>query len=90
MVLEKKVEVLFRELNFEKVSVNGTELFLQGGIYYKISFVKGLKSYIIEFANSNYDAVNNVFEDGDLYPTSMDEDELIDNLRQDLINYYIR
>ncbi|MGN7117511.1 MULTISPECIES: hypothetical protein [Lysinibacillus] len=89
MELKKKIEEIFQELSFEKVSVNGIPLFSQGGIYYKVTFVKGLKSYVIEFANSYNEAVNNVFEDGDLYPISMSEDELIDKLRDDLINYYI-
>lgn len=89
MELEKKIEALFIELKFEKVIVNGIPLLLNGGTYYKITFVKGLKSYVIEFANSYDEAVNNVFEDGDVYPISLSEDELIDKLRHDIINYYI-
>ncbi len=89
MELQKKIEDLFKELKFEKVIVNGTSLLLHSGIYYKITFIKGLKSYVIEFANSYDEAVNNVFEDGDLYPISLSEDELIDKLRHDIVNYYI-
>lgn len=88
MELQKKIELLCHELNFEKVIVNGTPLFLQGGSYYKITFVKGLKSYVIEYANSLDEAVKNIFEDGDLYPISLNEKELIDKIRHDLVNYY--
>ena len=89
MELKKKIEALFQQLSFDKVNVNGIPLFLKGGIYYKVTFVKGLNSYVIEFANSYDEAVNNVFEDGDLYPISMSKDELINKLRHDLTNYYI-
>ncbi|MFE3573963.1 hypothetical protein [Lysinibacillus sp. NPDC059133] len=89
MELKKKIESLFEELGFKKVRVNSTTLFLHSGIYYKVTFIKGLKSYVIEFANSYDEANNNVFEDGDLYSMSMNEDELIKKLRHDLVNYYI-
>lgn len=89
MELKKKIESLFVELGFEKVSINSTPLFLQGDIYYKVTFIKGLKSFVIEIANSYDEAINNVFEDGDLYSMSMNEDELIGKLRHDLVNYYI-
>ncbi len=51
-----------------------------GCIYYKVTFVKGLKSYVIEFANSYEEAGNNVFEDCDSYPILLNEVELIDIL----------
>ena len=89
MDLRKKIEELFQELDFEKINVNGISLFSQGGSYYRVTFVEGLNSYVIEYSNSYNEAINNVFEDGDLYPISMCEDELIDKLRDDLVNYYI-
>ncbi|MFC9775342.1 hypothetical protein [Paenibacillus chitinolyticus] len=89
MELQKKIEALFQELKFEKVIVNGIPLLFHGGVYYKITFVKGLNSYVIEFANSYDEALKNMFEDGDLYPISLSEDKLIDELRHDLIKFYI-
>ncbi|MGG4194559.1 hypothetical protein ABEW50_13995 [Paenibacillus jamilae] len=89
MELQDKIESLFQELNFETVIVNGTQLLLHGDTYYKITFVKGLNSYVIEFASSYDEAVNNMFEDGDVYPSSLGEDKLISELRHDLINFYM-
>lgn len=90
MEIQEKIDNLFQELKFEeKVLVNGTPLLLYGGTYYKITFVKGLRSFVIEFANSYDEASNTVFEDGDLYPISLKEDELIDKLRHDILKYYI-
>ncbi|WP_188067670.1 hypothetical protein [Brevibacillus brevis] len=88
MDLHEKIEFLFQELNFERVILNGTPLLLHGGTYYKITFVKGLNAYVIEFASYD-EAVKNMFEDGDVYPISLGEDKLISELRHDLINYYI-
>jgi len=89
MELQGKIESLFQELNFETVIVNSTQLLLFGGTYYKITFVKGLNSYVIEFARSYDEAVKNIFEDGDVYPLSLGGDKLISELRHDLINYYM-
>lgn len=90
MELQEKIESLFQELNFERVIVNGTSLLFHGGNYYKITFVKGLNSYVIEFARSYDEAVKNMFEDGDVYPISLGEDKLINELRDDLINFYMK
>ncbi|MDR5002779.1 MULTISPECIES: hypothetical protein [Brevibacillus] len=89
MGLQKKIESLFQELKFERVIINGIPLLLYGGTYYKITFVKGLDSYVIEFASTYDEAVKNMFEDGDIYPVSLGEEELISELRHDLIKFYM-
>ncbi|NUU74529.1 hypothetical protein [Paenibacillus xylanilyticus] len=89
MELKEKIESLIQELNFEKVYVSGTPLLLRDGIYYKITFVEGLNSYVIEFASSYDEAVKNMFEDGDIYPISLGEDQLICQLRHDLKKFYL-
>lgn len=83
------MSALIQELNFEKAIVNGSTLLLHSGIYYKITLVKGLNSYVLEFATSYDEAVKNMFEDGDVYPISLGEDQLINELRHDLLKYYI-
>ncbi len=83
------MSALIQELNFEKVIVNGSTLLFYSGIYYKITLVKGLNSYVLEFATSYDEAVKNMFEDGDVYPISLGEDQLINELRHDLLKYYI-
>ncbi len=83
------MSALIQELNFEKVIVNGSTLLFHSGIYYKITLVKGLNSYVLEFATSYDEAIKNMFEDGDVYPISLGEDQLINELRHDLLKYYI-
>lgn len=89
MELQQKIEEIFLDLKFEKVVINGDNLMMNSGIYYKITFVKGLKSYIIEYANSYDEAANNVFEDGDIYPISLGEVGIINKLTDDLTKYYL-
>lgn len=56
------------------------------GKYLKITFLNNLESYVIEYADSYEDAKNNIFEDGDLYPILMDEDEFICKMQKEIIN----
>ncbi|MDK8193131.1 hypothetical protein QP794_23875 [Paenibacillus sp. UMB7766-LJ446] len=89
MELQKKIDSLIHELNFERVTVNGISMLHYNGSYYKISFIKGLNSYVIEFANNYDEAKKNLFEDGDVYPVSLGEDRLISELHHDLNKYYL-
>lgn len=84
----KKIKDLFEELGFETVIIN-EQLYSQDGSYYKITYVEGLKAIVIESA-ANYDeAKNKVFEDSDLYPISLGEDEILIKLRNDLMKDYL-
>jgi hypothetical protein len=84
--IEKKIEALFEELNFKKEIINNTPVFSRNGKYCKLTFIKKLESYVIEYADSYDEAEKNLFEDGDLYPKSMDEDELINKMLNEIVN----
>lgn len=88
MEIQKRIDSLIQDLKFERINVNGIPLLFYNGVYYKITFVKGLDSYVIEFAKSYDEAIKNMFEDGDVYPVSLGEDQLISQLHHDLIKYY--
>lgn len=87
--IELRIESLLRELDFETVIVNGIQMYTRSEEYYKITFIEQFQSYVIEYASNFEDAKKNIFEDGDLYPVSIGEDELINSLRSDLLQYYI-
>lgn len=82
--IEKKIEGLFRELQFEKKILNNTNVFVQDGKYCRVTFIKTLESYVIEYADSYDEAEKNLFEDGDLFPLSLGEDELINRMRNEI------
>lgn len=56
------------------------------GKYLKLTFINKLNSYVIEYADSYDEANKNLYEDGDLFPMTMDEDELICKMRNEIIN----
>ncbi|GAV15277.1 hypothetical protein [Paenibacillus sp. NAIST15-1] len=82
--IEKKIEGLFRELQFEKEILNNTNVFVRDGKYCRVTFIKTLESYVIEYADSYDEAEKNLFEDGDLFPVSLGEDELINRMRYEI------
>lgn len=89
MELQKKIDALIQNLEFERVHLNGIPLLKYNNSYYKISYIEGLNSYVIEFAKSYDEATKNMFEDGDVYPLSLGEDKLINEMHHDLIKYYL-
>jgi hypothetical protein len=55
----------------------------------KINYIIGLKSFVLESALCYADAQKNAYEDTDVYPLSLGENKLIEELRKDLIKHYI-
>ncbi|GIO41759.1 hypothetical protein [Paenibacillus apis] len=84
--IENKIILLFKELNFKREVINNSVVYESEGKYLKLTFINKLKSYVIEYADSYDEANKNLFEDGDLYPITMDEDELICKMRNEIIN----
>lgn len=78
--------ISFKELNFNEEVINNSIVYEYEGRYFKISFINQLKSFVIEYADSYNEAIKNLFEDGDLYSITMDEEELISKIRDEIIN----
>lgn len=86
--LETKIEKLFLDLGAIKVTLKNGSFYEKDNFYYKISYLKSLDSYVIEYAESKEEAENNLLEDGDTYPLSLGND-LINTLEKDLKKYYL-
>lgn len=84
--IEQKIEALLKELNYKKEIINNIPVYSRGGKYCKLTFIKKLESYVIEYADSYDEAEKNLFEDGDLHAVSMGEDELINRIRNEIVN----
>ncbi|WP_342561914.1 hypothetical protein NST84_20010 [Paenibacillus sp. FSL R7-0345] len=74
---ETKIISLLKELNYKEVIINNTVVYTSEGKYLKLTFISGLKSFVLEYADSYDEAEKNLFEDADLFPLTMDEAELI-------------
>lgn len=88
-IIKKRIDSLFKELGFDEVTINGNRLYELSGAYYKITYIEEHKSFVIEYAESNYEALKNIFWDGDWYPISLGENGLLIKLRSDLEKFYI-
>ena len=86
--LLEKIEELFINLGFKKITINEKDFFTYKDSYYKVTNVKDLNAFVIESAESIEDVKKNVFEDSDIYPISMGEN-LIEKLKEDLVKYYM-
>lgn len=86
--LEAKIENLFFNLGAIKISLKNGTFYEKDNFFYKMSYLESIDSYVIEYAEGKKDAENNIFEDGDTYPLSLD-DQFIDVLEKDLKQYYL-
>lgn len=87
--IDQKINILIEELGFEKCILDDNKMYKYHQSYYKLTFLNTFQAYIIEYALTVEEAKNNRFEDGDLYPISLQE-QFIDTLRSDLLKYYMR
>jgi len=86
--IDRKINVLLEELGFEKCILDDNKIYRYHQEYYKFTFLNKFQAYVIECALTLEEAEKNRFEDGDLYPISLQE-KFIDTLRSDLLHYYI-
>ena len=82
-------QVFFDGLEFEKVEFDKGITCYKGvdGGFYRVDYCGGLSSYIIEFAETEEEARNNMFEDDDLFDDSLPREEIIEQIRTALIEY---
>lgn len=86
--IEIEIEKLFLSLGAVKARLNNGNFYEKDNFYYKMSYLKSMDSYVIEYAEGKNDAENNLFEDGDMYPLSLG-DSFINILEKDLKKYYL-
>lgn len=85
------MEKILEEMDFEKLYIGDKKVYKNNrtGWYHYITYVNGLKSYIIESAENYAEAENSLFEDSDLYPISLGEEVILAKFRDDLDKYYL-
>ncbi len=73
-----KIKQILLSNGFKQEGINGKEVFVKGDLYVKIDFVKDWNEYIIETANLEKDAKNNLFEDSDYIKVTATDREIED------------
>ena len=84
-----KARALFTRLGFKHTIIGTENLFERKGRFYRFTYVKGLRSFIVETALSSTDAMLNVFEDSDLLTVTNGEDALLCQLEVIIKKYYL-
>lgn len=90
MSIEGKIKGLLKELNFKEIIIKNTTVYTTSEMYLKVNFLLNLKSYVLEYADNYEDAEKNLFEDGDLLPISKGENELINEMRDEILKNLIQ
>ena len=80
---------LLEELGFETIIFNEGKVYKHDDTYLRLTYVKGFEAFAIETAGSEEEAQNNVYEDSDWLSSSLDEDKLLQELRDLLDKYYL-
>ena len=90
-ILLKKMENIFLELGFKKENVGEKQCqyLVYNECYCKITYLEKLEAFVIESAGNIEDASKEVLEDGDLYYVDVSEENLLNQLKKDLVDYYM-
>lgn len=89
--LRQKVERIFLELGFKNEIIGGKKYryLVYNNCYCKITYLNSKEAFVIEYADNVEDASNGVLEDGDLYYLNIPEEEMLCELRKDIVEYYM-
>lgn len=82
-------QVFFEGLGFERIEFDTGISCYKGkdGGFYRVDYCGGLNSYITEFAETEEEARNNMFEDSDLFDDSLPKETIVDQIREALTEY---
>ncbi len=86
-----KITNIFLELGFhyETIGERQYRYLVYNNCYCRITYLEMFAAFVIEAANNISDAANGVLEDGDLYFTDIAEDAMLQEIREDVIKYYM-
>lgn len=88
-ILLDNIKKLFIQLGFERIEIDNNEYLKYNDCYCRITYLKSLKAFVIESADSFDDAKKGLLEDGDLYYIDTDEETLLKSIKIDIQKYYI-
>lgn len=89
--LINKIENIFLELNFkyETIGEKKYRYLVYNSCYCKVTYLEKLEAFVIESADNIKDALNEVLEDGDLYYMNISEENLLCQLKRDIVTHYM-
>ena len=88
-LIQKKFDDVFAELGFEYITVNGFHYWKHGNDYCRATYIPEWKAFVMEWANGEVDASNDVAEDHELYYLEDGVDSEVKRFREDVAKYYM-
>ena len=86
--LQKALGDIFEQLGFSCCQINHEENYTYKGCYYHLTYIGGLKSFVIEYAESLEDAQKGIYWDGDFISLSRELKSMKKRLKALLERYY--
>lgn len=87
--LKNRIEQIFLELGFKNETIGEKQYLVYNNCYCKITYLEKLGAFVIESADDLNYAINGVLEDGDLYYMDTSEDDMLCQIRRDIVAYYM-
>ena len=87
--IENEMEKVFGELGFTPIMINDIRFMKIKESYCKLTYINEWNAYVIESADNYEEAKKGILEDGDLYDANMPVEELLKELRKELINDFV-
>ena len=83
--IEDAAARLFVELDFQQVPFRGVPAYGWEDEYRRLTYVESFKGFVLEWAGSFGKALNELFEDSDIYPLQWGREGILSALRADLV-----
>ena len=88
--MKSKAGEIFEKLGFTPTYIGLEKNYERKRAYHKLTFLRTFNCFVIEWASSYEEACMNVYEDTDLLPPfSLGEEEVLLELENTLIKYYL-
>lgn len=86
---KRKIEKRFLDKGFKKEIVNDKWYLVYNSTYCKITYLEKIGAFVVESADNIQDAANGILEDGDLYYLDVSEEDMLCQLDNDIVMYYM-
>ena len=89
-IVVNQINEFFQQLKFNKVTINGKDVYQFKNEYYMLNNGDTKSSYFLEYARTLQEAENNLYEDIEAYSVkSFSEEEIIELIKGDIVKYIV-
>jgi hypothetical protein len=83
--IKNEINKILIDKGFKKVRINEKENYNYHTQYFFLTFLKSFNnSFVVEYALNYEDAIRNFYDDGELFPIEMGEQQVIDEIIKEI------